>query len=157
MHENLLKYILCPNCGSNKLGLTKFYVQNNDIYEGIIECLSCSIWYKIEEGVLDLLPLNIRRNDLYEKFALKYCINFEITGLQKNTQKNQQIEFFKKDFINYENTVVNSKFYRALNVITFEKWLEENYGRIISPILEIGCGTGRQTLIIAKKKLWSSV
>jgi ubiquinone/menaquinone biosynthesis C-methylase UbiE/uncharacterized protein YbaR (Trm112 family) len=152
MDETIINFIICPNCGSSLLSIQEFSNVNNELHEGMVICNSCQIWYKIDHGVLDLLPLNLRRSDLYEKFAKKYNIHLkEVDDVIVNQQKKEQILFFKKDFSSYENDIVDSLYYKALDKLTFEKWFEQNSDRIKEPILEVGCGTGRQSIKIAAK------
>ena len=152
MDEKIISFIICPNCGTSTFMLKKFSNVNNDIYEGIVTCNLCKIWYKIEYGVLDLLPLNLRRYDLYQEFAERYEIHLNVVdAASADPQKKEQILFFKKDFSSYENDIVNSTYYSALDKLTFEKWFNENSDRINDPILEVGCGSGRQSIKIANK------
>lgn len=152
MDETIINFIICPNCGSSILSVKEFSNVNNELHEGMVTCNSCEIWYKIDHGVLDLLPLNLRRYDLYEKFAKKYNIHLnDVNVASLNMQKKEQILFFKKDYSSYENDIVNSTYYRALDKLTFEKWFDKNSDKINDPILEVGCGTGRQSVKIANK------
>jgi ubiquinone/menaquinone biosynthesis C-methylase UbiE/uncharacterized protein YbaR (Trm112 family) len=150
MDETIINFIICPNCGSSILSVKEFSKANNELHEGMVTCNSCEIWYKIDHGVLDLLPLALRRHDLYEKFAKKFNIHLnKVDVANVNLQKKEQILFFKKDFSSYENDIVNSSYYKALDKLTFEKWFYNNSDKIIDPILEVGCGTGRQSIKIA--------
>jgi len=96
------------------------------------------------------LPLYLRRQDLYEKFAVKHKLHFEFVENNCVQQtKISQISFFKEKFDQYEKRVVNSTFYKALDLITFIDWLEKK----LSPgdlVLDLGCGTGRQSISFAK-------
>lgn len=154
MHESIISYLSCPNCNRSSFTLKKIHCLNNEILVGILTCTNCSIWYKIESGILDLLPLDLRRNDLYKKFSLLYGLEFNSIDKNLNDQqKHQQILFFKSEYESYEKNVVNAPYYRALNNLTFEKWLKLNFSILNPPILEIGCGTGRQTLFIIQNKI----
>jgi ubiquinone/menaquinone biosynthesis C-methylase UbiE/uncharacterized protein YbaR (Trm112 family) len=150
MDEKIIDFITCPNCGSSTFSLKKFLSTNSEIHEGVLICNSCDVWYKIYHGVLDLLPLNLRRNDLYEKFAKKYNINInEKDPTSTNPQKMGQISFFKRNLFSYEKDVVDFTYYKALDTLTFEKWFDDNSGKIDKMILEVGCGTGRESVKIA--------
>ena len=150
MDERIINFIICPNCGSSTFSVKKFSKENNELNEGVVTCNSCEIWYKIDHGILDLLPLNLRRNDLYEDFAKKFNLHInKADGENVNQQKREQILFFKKDFSSYETDIVNSTYYKALDKLTFEKWFDKNSDTIKFPILEVGCGTGRQSIKIA--------
>lgn len=150
MDEKIVNFIVCPECKSDSFTVTTFSKIDESIHDGIVKCTSCGTWFKIEKGILDLLPLSLRRHDLYETFAKKYNIQFTGTGKsQGESQKINQILFFKKDFSIYDTDIVNSAYYRALDFLTFESWFIKNVEMVKNPVLEIGCGTGRQTIKIA--------
>ena len=74
MDENLLNFIICPNCKSDSFSLKPFAQKNKQVHEGVVTCNSCKTWYRIEDGVLNLPPLNLRRHELYVKFAEKFYL-----------------------------------------------------------------------------------
>lgn len=152
MDENLLNFIICPNCKSDSFSLKPFAQKNNQLHEGVVTCNSCKTWYKIEDGILDLLPLNLRRHELYTKFTEKYHLPSQgIETESTKSQKKEQILFFKENVSHYDNDVTDSMYFKALDKLTFGKWLDKNYEKITSPILELGCGTGKQSIQIANK------
>jgi len=143
MDENLLNFIICPNCRSDSLSLKLYVRKNNQIHEGIVTCESCKTWYRVEDGILDLLPLSLRRFDLYSRFAEKHGLPMQGIGSDiANLQKTEQILFFKENVTHYDKDVTDSMFFRALDKVTFENWLNRNYNKIDKPVLELGCGTG---------------
>jgi ubiquinone/menaquinone biosynthesis C-methylase UbiE/uncharacterized protein YbaR (Trm112 family) len=152
MDENLLTFIICPNCKSDSLSLKPYVRKNNQVHEGVVTCDSCKTWYKIEAGILDLLPLNLRRYDLYSQFAEKHGLPMHGIGSDiADLQKKEQILFFKENVSHYDKDVTDSVYFRALDKVTFENWLNRNFNKIDKPVLELGCGTGQQTVQIAKK------
>ena len=153
---NLLNsaFLICPNCGANNLILENFSEKNGEIWDGRFICNNCSCWYRIEKGVTDLLPFSLRRYDLYRPFAMKYNLDLEEEAkpfLHGDMQKIGQIEYHKKKYEEYESKVANSKFYNALDIVTFKDWV----GNKLKPgdlVLNLGCGTGNEAVFLAQRR-----
>jgi len=153
MNTDCIEYLACPNCRDDRLHLKKYLSDNNEIVEGRIICSICKTWYRIENGIADLLPFNLRNNEKYSKFADKYSLEFTAgTPAEKTDNKRKQIDFFEKNIRDYERDVVNSSFYKALDQITYVDWLKRNLreGQIV---LDLGCGTGRQSILLTQHKV----
>jgi len=151
MNVNALAFLVCPVCQSETLEAKPFASAGEEISEGIITCSSCQNWFRIENGVLDFLPLHLRRRGKHEAFAAKY--NLPVTGSNMGAadeQKTGQIDFFSLTD-DYEQRVVNSPFYRALDQVNFIGWMERNRASLTSPVLDVGCGTGRQSIPLARQ------
>jgi ubiquinone/menaquinone biosynthesis C-methylase UbiE/uncharacterized protein YbaR (Trm112 family) len=152
---NLLisEYLICPNCGADNMKLESFSEKNGEVWDGRFICISCSNWYRIERGIVDLLPLSLRRFDLYQFFARKYNLQSSEKDQDNflDRQRINQIEYFKENFEEYEDKVVNSSFYKALAVVTFVDWMEKNL-RPGDSVLDLGCGTAREVVFLAQHK-----
>jgi len=160
MNQNTIAYLICPTCASEQLELKTFSFEENAtnaVREGIITCLSCRNWYRVENGILDFLPLNLRRNDLQIKFAVKHNLQMP-SGFQSKeethsmmSQKIGQIDYFSEEANDYEKRVVNSPYYVALDQVAFLDWLSRHQELLLGGIaIDIGCGTGRQSIPLAK-------
>ena len=55
MEEQVLKYIKCPKCGSNKFSVVKTDINRIEIREGHINCDNCNHEFNIHKGILNLL------------------------------------------------------------------------------------------------------
>lgn len=153
MDEDNSRLFICPHCGADIYLTEKFSSSGKEVTEGILTCSSCHVWYKISRGIPDLLPPELRRHDLYEAFCREHGIHYERPDTGSGSlQKYQQIDFFRRDFSAYERDIVDSNYYQALDALTFESWLDKNSEGIKNWILEIGCGTGRQSVKIARRK-----
>lgn len=124
MKLKTIDYINCPNCGSKKFLKESYQFKGKNISDGRLICQACTIWYRIENGILDLLPLNLRRIELYKSFAAKYGLNIQNFGkTYKSNEKQKQRDFYKANFSEYEEKVVKSSFYQALDQVLFNEWL----------------------------------
>ncbi len=153
MNKDVVLLLVCPVCSSAELRLQAFAVEQDEVREGTITCSSCHTWYRIENGVLDFLPLSLRRYDRYASFSTKYSLP-PVSGpdSQRIGQKAGQIDFFSATD-DYERRVVNNPYYQALDRVAFLDWLERNQASIKGIALDVGCGTGRQSIPLAQRGL----
>lgn len=157
MNQDLLFYLICPNCGADNLSLEAYETDQQRVSEGIITCNACKNWYRIEQTVLDFLPLNLRQHNLYVDFAARHQLSYQIPGgiNPANNEKVNQIEWFKTEFDDYEMRVVNSPFYQALDTATVIAWLNHIHESVRGIVLDIGGGTGRLAIPLAELGLRS--
>jgi SAM-dependent methyltransferase/uncharacterized protein YbaR (Trm112 family) len=154
MHEYIISFLSCPQCNHQSFSLKKIHCQEDEILEGVLSCSHCSTWYKIDNGILDLLPLELRRDDLYEIFSSRHGLAFRAENRRgHDRQKDRQIRFFRNESKTFEEKVVNSPYFRALNTLTFERWFQSRSSAFHPPLLEVGCGTGAQTRFIAQNNI----
>lgn len=152
MKRKIVPLLLCSNCGSDGLELNSFDAIGDEVNEGILVCRPCRIWYRIEEGIADLLPLNLRRNKIHEDFAKNHNIPFNNSEPQNLSEKEKisQMNFFRDNVGEYERKVVNSKYYHVLDQVIFIDWICKNL-HSGDTVLELGCGTGRQCIPLARQ------
>lgn len=145
MHFSLLELIKCPVCKAAAFTLQCFRKDGDSVEEGAVKCSECKVWFRVENGILDLMPLDLRRWELYETFARKHSmfLNKEVIAGEK--AKNDQIVFFAKDSAEYDAKVSNSPVFLALDDVAVAGWLKQRTGGC-SRLLDMGCGTGRQTV-----------
>ena len=142
-----IEILKCPNCRYSKFYPKVFRQKSEQIVDGTIECQKCGVWYRVQSGVVDLLPLALRREDLYLNFGKRFHLSYQPFG--KLNKKNSQIDFFKKGFWEYERRVVGAKYYKALDKMMFLDWARKNL-KSGSLVLDIGAGTGRQAIPAAR-------
>ena len=94
MNKRALSYIVCPMCNGDRLTCEEFRGNEHRISEGRLICDSCGVWYRIENGIADLLTLSMRRDELYGAFADKYGLQFDKAKASRHCQKDEQIIFF---------------------------------------------------------------
>lgn len=151
MNRSLLPHLCCPACGGENLSADVFENAGEEIIEGTISCGQCDMWYRIEQGVVDMLPLHLRRDDLYQSFSEKHKLTYSNPEPGRSEeQKQKQIDFFEKDSVCYEDDITNSPYFLALDKVTFAPWLKQSLS-VGQCVLEVGTGTGRQSMVAAKQ------
>jgi ubiquinone/menaquinone biosynthesis C-methylase UbiE/uncharacterized protein YbaR (Trm112 family) len=150
MNPDLLPYLICPECRSEKLDLGVYSSVGGLIEQGIIRCLSCNSWHRIEGGIIDLLPRSFASNPRKAAFAQRYSLVLdEQRPSRLEEQKIGQINFFAEGYEDYEEKVANSPYFKALDEVHFRSWIKRtlNPGTIV---FDVGCGTGRQLIPLAE-------
>lgn len=145
MHVPLIKLIKCPVCEAATFTLQCFRENGDSVEEGAVKCSACKVWFRVEKGILDLMPLDLRRWDLYESFARKHSMVLNKEVISGEKAKTDQIEFFAEDSVEYDAQVTNSPIFLALDDVVVAGWLKQRSSGT-SKLLDLGCGTGRQTV-----------
>lgn len=147
MHPEFMNVLRCPICG----GPLKCIVYSGSeccVEEGLLSCEACTDWYRIEQGIADLLPPPLRRNDRHEAFGVRHGIAVPRAAGQASAQKTGQVEFFTESSKTYEGEITQSPYFMALDANEFMPWALETIAQG-GRILEVGCGSGRQSLPMA--------
>jgi len=146
MKRESAKYLCTPE--GHSLDLEVFSMEGDNVIDGRLIDQETGDWYRIENGIADLMPIDMRRESLYENFCAKYDISISPVNLSKersDTNYEEQINFFKNYHVSYEKDVVESPFYKILDNVTLGSWIKKH----LMPgqtVLEVGCGSARQTL-----------
>lgn len=153
MNASSLDLFQCPDCESTALSGEWYDVAGDDVVEGKVTCGACAQWFRIEERVLDLLPRQLRRHELYAAFAKRHGLDYCAPEVDpSDADKVAQLEFFKKDADAYDEAVVDHPYYKALDELTVRAWMRE----CLAPgrhLLDVGCGTGKQSVHAATEGL----
>jgi ubiquinone/menaquinone biosynthesis C-methylase UbiE/uncharacterized protein YbaR (Trm112 family) len=152
MNKNALPYIVCPMCKDNRFTCEEFKSDEYSISEGRLICDGCGIWYRIENGIIDMLTLSMRRDELYGIFADKYGLEFDKSLGVRHSKKDVQIDFFDKSSNDYDEKVTGSPYFIALDSLVFHGWVRRSLTEG-QWILELGCGTGRQCAMVASRRI----
>jgi SAM-dependent methyltransferase/uncharacterized protein YbaR (Trm112 family) len=109
-------------------------------------------WYRLEDGIAELLPSEYQDAERRAAFRARFQLDDAVpeTGAREaNAQPIEQIEFFGRHHDQYEEEVVKSPFYDAMDAVTLGRWLS---GKALmdKALLEVGAGSGRQTLPLAR-------
>ncbi len=153
MNRHLTRLLCCPDCGNNSLALNVINGNALAAVDGYLTCNSCLAWFRIEQGVLDVLPRQLKRRSLYMSFSKKFSLDLPIDmPMAREHGKNSQIEYFKEAPDAYENEVVNNRYFKALNATIFNRWIRKNV-RPNSLVLDVGSGTGRQSILLVENHM----
>lgn len=160
MNRKSASLFICPECQWDTLHVEEFFLSDKDadqIIDGRLICGQCNNWYRIENGVVDLLPARIKLLN-YDRFILKnirFAQKYGLTLTEADEtmgsmpfNKTKPLGAFE-DVVNYEKDVVNNRFYKALDETAFLDWMKRN----LNPgnlVLDVGCGSGRQCIPLAK-------
>ena len=156
MKPNALSRIACPSCGHGDLRASAFDEGSRDeIIIGVVDCATCSQWYPIEGGLLDLLVGELAYRQDREQFWQAHASRLEALGLrpddggtaeaQQDLQAVQQNHFdwYADNDTQSYSTYEQLPFWRAVDALTFGPWRTE-----IKPgswLLDVGCAQGRST------------
>lgn len=150
MQKNILEKIVCPDCSQSVFLCTTLEKSSDDIECGYITCRNCNSWFRIENGILDMLPGALGYQKKRIAFSEKYHLKLLIDQSSDDPYKHSQINFFNSTTDQYEEDITHSPYFNALEENYFLEWLDNS----IKPgqtLIDIGCGTGRQLLPIARR------
>jgi SAM-dependent methyltransferase/uncharacterized protein YbaR (Trm112 family) len=160
MNRSAALLFICPECQWETLHIEEFLLSDKDtdqIVDGRLICGQCKNWYRIENGIVDLLPARIKHLN-HGRFVLKdirFAEKYRLTlpavnepGVSTPLNKTKPLGAFE-DVVNYENDVVNNRFYKALDETAFVDWMKRNL-KVGNLVLDVGCGSGRQCVPLAK-------
>ena len=145
MRIGSLDLLVCPECSAPELHVEVYDGHDDVVEEGLITCHSCSTWYRVEQGLPDLLSVSLRRPDMYEAFIARHNLDGRVEARPIPHGIQEQLDFFAQYRDGYEAEVVDSPFYRVFDRVTFGDWMQ----RTLKPgdqVLELGCGSARQSL-----------
>lgn len=156
MNHNLVHLLRSPETG-NALRLEAFESDGQDVLAGCLRDVQTGAVFRIENGIADLAPLALRNEGRHAAFCTKYGLTSEPTGAVQGGSMSatgldpyvHQIEFFRDYHEQYETDVVESSFYKIFDEATLGVWSRKGL-RPGDVVAEIGCGSGRQTLPIAR-------
>jgi len=150
MNKRMLSMIRCPDCGGVEFSIEEYRTNVEEIMDGRLICKSCNTWYRVENSIADLLPLSLRRQELHENFVNRYGLDTDKVSEVKDKQKDGQMRFFAKFSKTYDQEVADSPYFSTFDRVVFGKWISSNI-RPGQYILDVGCGSGVQSVVIAKQ------
>ena len=130
------------------LALDPIEVSGDEVISGRLVEPATGTWYRIEDGIPDLVPHAFRNTERYAAFCRRHGLEHgPVPSGTATPDANAaaQMKFFSEHRDAYETEVVASPFYEVFDRVTIGRWI----GRTLSKdmlVAEIGCGSGRQTL-----------
>jgi SAM-dependent methyltransferase len=147
MRIKTIEHLRAPVSGA-LLELDAIEVSGEAVISGRLVEPATGSWYRIEEGIADLVPHPFRNVERYASFC-------RIHGLEHgpapsatatpDANAETQMKFFSEHRDRYEVEVVASPFYEIFDRVTLGRWITRTISRGML-VAEIGCGSGRQTL-----------
>jgi len=126
MKKESLRFLACPWChGSLDLRISKS--EGEEVLEGILECRRCGSRYPVREGIPDLLPEHALGDKILRSYRRKTAYYDAYVSSYERNYHNPEIAYMRK----VEDRYILSTRPRGL-------------------VLDIGCGTGRQSLMLAE-------
>jgi len=136
---------------SARLELEPLEVVGDDVVSGRLIEPDTGAWYRVDDGIADLVPSEYRNSGRYEAFCRKHRLEYGpaprgVGRKDDNTLK--QIRFFSSAEA-YEAEVVASPFYDVFDRVTVGNWIARTISKNLR-VAEVGCGSGRQTIPLLK-------
>lgn len=151
MRRGTVKWLRAPETGA-PLELCAFDARGDDVVSGRLIEPATGYWYRIEEGIVDLLPYAYRNLERYDAFCATHGLVHGPAPVASATRDNNaetQMKFFSQNRDQYETEVVASPFYKIFDRVTIGRWIDRTISNDML-VAEIGCGSGRQTLPLLK-------
>ena len=150
MRAGTVEFLQAPVTAAS-LELEPLEVVGDDIVSGRLIEPDTGAWYRIDDGIADLVPSEYRNSGRYEAFCRKHRLECGpaprgVGRKDDNTLK--QISFFSSAEA-YEAEVVASPFYDVFDRVTVGHWIERTISENLR-VAEVGCGSGRQTIPMLK-------
>lgn len=153
MKRDIVNKLVCPDCSHPHLDIESFNEHSGLIVDGRIICRGCANWYRIEQGVADLLPAALRQSSRNDSFAERFKIRREAARPeQADNAKQKQIHFFETHTNEYEDKIAGNPLYTAFNRIYLRKWTDACL-KTDDFLLDLGAGTGKQDFPLAERKI----
>ncbi len=145
-------YLTCPACKASSLDTIPFDADGDELINAAVVCRSCATWYRVEDGLLELLVPSLRdpaREDAFRtRFAARWngweSAALPVVHAPDDVHKLEQKDFYNEDAIKYESEMLQLSFWKAFDRTYIEKISAFAGGRGV--MLEIGGGTGRISL-----------
>src|SRR4051794_12565658 len=114
MRESIITtYLTCASCSNDTLQVTAFDRDGDEVMHGVAICDACRAWYRIEDGLLELLPTTLRNAERDARFTHRFASHWDgfATSAEGGSasldwHKLGQKEFYDGDATNYETDML---------------------------------------------------
>jgi ubiquinone/menaquinone biosynthesis C-methylase UbiE/uncharacterized protein YbaR (Trm112 family) len=146
------EYLTCPACGAAQLHIDSFERVGPEINNGVVSCRQCATWYRLEDGLLELLVPALRLPATDAAFQAR--VSREFGGWRYATGPAQDVAldehklgqrvFYDEDAGSYETSMMRLPFWTSFDR-AYTRTIESFTGH--RPVmLEVGGGSGRQSI-----------
>jgi ubiquinone/menaquinone biosynthesis C-methylase UbiE/uncharacterized protein YbaR (Trm112 family) len=151
-----LDYFSCLGCRGGLL-MQPFQREpenSSRVKEGVLFCDTCKIYYPIFEGIAYLFDRCYYEGFDVQSFLNKWESKFDFQAyhfLNRTIcpEKLNQMSFYNKDSNSYDELVTTCNFWKAIDDTVLAEWISDI--RDDGPVLDLGCGTGRCSIPLAKQ------
>ena len=145
-------FLRCPACSHERLDVDAFEQHGPDIRNAVVVCERCRTWYRLEDGLLELLVPALRLPAVDAAFrarVIRECGAWShddgaAHGSVPDAHKLGQKTFYDSDADSYEAGLMQLTFWRS-----FDRAYTRTIGEFAGPaavMLEVGGGSGRQSI-----------
>ena len=157
MRERVIReYLICASCKAGGLDVVPFAITGDELIHAVVWCRPCGVWYRLEDGLLELLVPSLRdrgkSNEFRKRFASQWDgwapdarVSSSNTG---DEHKLGQMAFYNEDALQYETKMLRLTFWKAFDR-TYLRQIER-FASSRGAMLEVGGGTGRISLPLAR-------
>jgi ubiquinone/menaquinone biosynthesis C-methylase UbiE/uncharacterized protein YbaR (Trm112 family) len=145
-------YLCCPACRGGNLIVDPLERTGEDVQNAVVSCDTCATWFRLEDGLLELLVPSLRlpaTDAAFRARVVRECGGWHYdTGPAVNAAVDEhklgQKSFYDADADSYETSMMRLTFWRSFDR-AYTRTIEEFAGQR-SVMLEVGGGSGRQSI-----------
>src|SRR5579883_3404602 len=117
MDETIIaSYFRCPACRGPQLQTIPFERSGKALVNAVVSCKSCRTWYRLEDGLLELLVPALRDKEAETAFRRRFASHWdgwsgasghvERSDRSHDGHKFEQTGFFDKTAVRYETSMI---------------------------------------------------
>ncbi len=150
MNEELITDTLrCPSCHDGTLDASIIEPDGDRIRHAVVACQDCGIWYRLEDGLLELLVPSLRSTTVDNAFRARFALDLPQLHADgeadvEHDHKLGQKSFYDEDADAYAEHMMRLPFWQAFDRTFMQAIRELGHGR--GTLLEVGGGSGRLSI-----------
>lgn len=151
MDEAIIAYLCCPACRAGTLAVDAIEREHRELKMAVVTCTACRTWYRLEDGLLELLVPSLRLADVDARFRarvekLRGSWSYDALSAQEAVDEHKlgQKVFYDDDASAYETQMMRLPFWRS-----FDRSYISRIRDLAGPgstMVEIGGGSGRLSI-----------
>lgn len=153
MNEDVItSFLCCPACRQGALSVEVLERDHRAIRHAVVACGRCASWYRLEDGLLELLVPSLRSTAVDEAFRRRFSLDVGTgTGPPpedpvEHGHKLGQKSFYDEDAHSYEEHMMRLPCWRAFDSTFIDAIRSVNDRRGV--MLEVGGGSGRLSILL---------